>query len=130
MFSKTYTIPLKPIAWKRAGTNFNKRTFYDRQTADKLSTGLYLLQQHDNAPTFHGALKVEIYAYFPIPLRNKSIKENDWFFLKPDADNITKFYYDCITDTKIWQDDAQIAHSICHKLYSHTPQTVITITQL
>ncbi len=130
MFSKTYLIPLKPIAWKRVGTNFSKRTFYDRQAQDKIGVGLYLRNQHGNSPIFEGALKFEMISYFPIPARNKSIKEDDIYFLKPDADNITKFYLDCINDAQLWHDDAQVAVMYCSKLYSKEPRSIITITQL
>ncbi len=131
MFSKTYTIPLEPIVWKRAGTNFQRRTFYDRQKQDKVAIGLYLLNQHDKSPQFQGPLKWEMDVYFAIPQKNKTMKEDDWYWKVVDFDNLKKFMFDTITDTKIWVDDAQVCWiGDSKKRYSHNPRTIITITQL
>ncbi len=40
---------------------------------------------------------------------------------KPDTDNLVKLFKDCMTKTKFWKDDAQVAAEYTTKLYWNVP---------
>lgn len=126
---KEYVINFAPIPWKRAG--IHGKTFYDKQHHEKLATGLYLNQQHGNAPQFTKPIHVEAIFYMPIPKIIKKREPYKWFANFPDIDNLQKFIFDAITDTGvIWKDDRLIASLIAKKLYDKNPRTHIIITEL
>lgn len=127
--SREYVINLAPISWKRAG--LSKKTFYDKQKHDKLACGLYLSQQHGNAPKFTKALHVECTFYIPLPASIPRRERSCWCSKFPDIDNLQKFLFDAITSTGvIWKDDALISSVHSKKLYDKEPRTHIRITEL
>ncbi len=133
MKSITYTIPLEPIAWKRAGMNFDRRLFFDKQKNEKVALGIYLTRDHNNAPRWTGPIAIDVIFYFKIPksIKDRNINGSLWVYKKPDADNLYKLLADAINDTQsIWTDDCQVADAHIRKLYDKDPRTIITISQL
>lgn len=127
MRSKSYIIPINPIAWKRAGLSHTR--FYDSQARDKVATGLYLSQQHGNDPLFiNKPLAISIIFYIKPP-KLKKPKLSKWHFKAPDCDNFQKFLFDAMKDIII-QDDKLFAHIDAKKIYSDNPRTEFTITEL
>ena len=126
--SKTYIIPLEPIPWKRAG--MKGKHFYDRQTHEKLATGLYLQKDHGEEPFFTGPLKIEIIFHMHIPDgQKKKNLEGSWHFKRPDIDNLAKFILDAATGI-LWADDAIVCCMEKKKIYSNETKTVFIISEL
>ena len=127
----TYTIPINPISWKRAGVS--NSLFYDKQKKEKLAVGLYLVNQHGSADKFIGPLKITITFFMKSPksIKDRNTDNSKHCYTTPDLDNLCKFLMDSINDTDtIWEDDKQVAHIIAEKIYDKLPRTVITIEQL
>jgi Holliday junction resolvase RusA-like endonuclease len=126
---KEYIINIAPIAWKRAGVK--GKLFYDRQSHEKLATGLYLVQQHGNSPQFTLPVEVDVTFHLPLPQLKKNRERTQWHSKTPDIDNLQKFIFDAINDTRIiWKDDAIIASLRCKKIYDTKPRTHIIIREL
>ena len=129
----TYTIPLKPIAWSRAGTNWKERKFYDTQIHSKNAMGFYFEQQHGNNRQFHkGPIKMDIGFYFPIPKSIPKRPKDDemWMTTVPDQSNCLKFIEDTLVRVGILKDDRYICHSTIFKKYSKTMRIEVTLTEL
>ena len=62
-----------------------------------------------------------------------AIKKLDqtWKTTKPDTDNLNKLLKDCMTQTRFWQDDAQVVHEAISKIWvMHDPGIIISIYDL
>ena len=98
-----------------------------QQTQDDLLSLLYTFAPEK---AFVGALKVEIkwvYAW-----RSGEAKKNRLFGFKycdkkPDADNIMKLLFDCMTRCGFWVDDAQVADLRFEKMWGDEPRIEIKI---
>ena len=57
------------------------------------------------------ALRLDVTYYFPWQeSAPKRIKSHDAFMVeRPDLDNLTKSFQDCLTELRLWDDDSQIA---------------------
>ncbi len=129
MKSKTYTIPINPITWKRAGLCHT--TFYDKQKSEKLAIGLYLMRDHDNAPRFQGPLHLSATFFMKRPKTVKERTKGPWCYKTPDLDNLVKLLCDAINDTDtIWDDDKQVSQFTAQKIYDPIPRTVLIISEL
>lgn len=131
MKSKTYTIPINPITWKRAGVN--NSMFYDKQKQEKLAVGLYLINQHEDTPRFSGPLKMTVTFFMKQPktIKERNIGGSKYCYKTPDLDNLCKFLMDAINDTDVvWEDDKLVSHLIAQKIYDAIPRTVITIEEI
>jgi len=128
----TYTIPLNPITWKRAGIA-RGTTFYDTQAKEKLAVGLHLVNQHGSRAKFIGPLRLSVIFYMKLPksIKDRNLGGSKYCYKTPDLDNLYKFLADAINDTDtIWEDDKQVAHIIAEKIYDTDPRTLITIEEL
>lgn len=128
MRTKTYIIPIQPIAWKRAGLNGS--LFFDRQKAEKLATGLYLSQAHNNEEPFSGPLSMDVTFYLPAPRDKKSRTPGIYCYKTPDLDNLIKFLCDSCNDANIWEDDKLVCKITTQKIYDKNPRTVLILTEL
>lgn len=125
---KHYSIPINPIAWKRAGISKNR--FYDTQAHEKNSCGLIVIQQHNNEPPFENKpLGIRVVFHIRAP-KSKSKFNLTWHYTYPDEDNFKKFLYDMLTDSGVIQDDRLFAHSETYKVYSKDPRTEFSIWEL
>ena len=129
--SATYTLQGSPIPLARA-RHGNYRT-WDSQKHHKLICGITLTEQHNNAPLFTGPLLFTITFYMQIPhsssLKKKAILDKTPHHIKPDLSNMLKFYED-VAATILFADDAQIAYVVAQKIYSDSPRTEFTITEI
>ena len=126
MREKHYTIPLKPIPWKRCGLSGTK--FFDTQVSDKIAFGLYLNQQHGSEPMFSGPVALDV--TFFMSSQNK-IKRTGPHYSTPDLDNLLKLLLDAIVNTKtIMTDDRLISFITAKKIYDKNPRTEFTIREL
>jgi Holliday junction resolvase RusA-like endonuclease len=127
MKEKSYLIPVKPIAWKRAGISGSK--FYDQQVADKINYGLYLNRCHGSAPLFTGPIELDVTFYMWIPKKGR--EADTYHHTTPDLDNLVKLLLDAIVDTKAIVSDDRIISVICaKKIYGKNPRTEFTIREL
>lgn len=129
MYSKEYTIDLKPIAWKRAGRNQSR--YYDTQTQEKLAYGLSIARTHGDDRKFQGPLAIDMVFYFPTPKLHRNRQGTNYHWKVPDKDNCIKHVMDSITQTGVvWNDDRQIAKGSWLALYDKHPRVYIKISEL
>jgi len=126
MRSKHYLIPLKPLAWRRAGLSGTK--FFDTQIKEKIAYGLYLNRCHGSDPIFDGP--VEISVTFFMPTAQKKGKSG-YHYQTPDLDNLVKLLLDAIVSTNtIVSDDRIISVIKAQKVYDKVTRTEFTIREL
>lgn len=75
---------------------------------------------------------VDLTFYLPIPKSASMVKKNAMAWnldkpnVKPDTDNLVKFYFDCGNEV-LWKDDKQIMSLTAKKKYSYNPRVEINI---
>ena len=77
------------------------------------------------------AYKVDIEFHLPLPKNASKSQENQYLWygdanIKPDIDNLVKFYLDAANGI-LWQDDKQIIELNVIKKYSQKPKTIINV---
>jgi len=83
-----------------------------------------------------GAIDLRIAAYLPIPKskpkkwQNRALQGEVYPTTKPDADNVAKNITDCLVRMRFLEDDRQIVHLSCSKLYSDSPGYEILLREL
>ncbi len=129
--TKTYIIPGEPVSWARAGLSGSH--FWDTQKKIKSIYSIYLQNQHHEEPFFQGPCRADFYFYFTIPRSHSQKKRNEllgrYHFIKPDSDNLIKFFCDTAIQL-LYKDDCIISAGSWVKLYDENPRTEIVITQL
>jgi hypothetical protein len=78
------------------------------------------------------AFSVEMEFYMQPPASLSAHQRNRLLWMrfpivKPDIDNLVKFYLDAANDV-LWPDDKKIVELKATKIYSEIPQTIITVT--
>jgi len=82
--------------------------------------------------TFGTSFSIKFEFYMPIPQSWSEKKRQNAHLqkiphtVKPDIDNLSKFYLDCMNKI-IYHDDSQITNLLAQKSYSLVPKTVILI---
>ena len=127
----------EPISWQRPA----HRSF---RSNDKNITVVYDKQKHDKEMVrwqIKGQMKEEILTVpllidltfrMPIPqATSKKVREQMkqgevHHMRRPDIDNLSKFYLDCMNEL-VFADDAQICTLYARKVYSSYPSTLIRI---
>lgn len=109
---------------------------YDEQTVEKKKMACQIMKEmavKGIIRRLDGCLIMQMTFHTPIPRswskkRSKSVlgKPNK---SRPDLDNYVKMYAD-VMNNLIYDDDNQITHLWCEKLYSDKPRVEITITEL
>jgi len=127
MRSKAYCVKVTPIAWQRVVRSSNR--FYDTQTKDRVSFGLYLSQQHNDEPLFTNPIHIDVIFYMPIPKLTKERVNSLYHSTAPYIDNFYKFFVDAIKDILI-PDERVICSLSMKKVYDKEPRTEIVITEV
>lgn len=84
---------------------------------------------------YEGACRVEIDAYFPIPLstskKRKALMMDGLIrpAKRPDCDNIAKAVLDALNSVA-YNDDKQIIEMVVRKWYSDVPRTIVMIEEI
>jgi Holliday junction resolvase RusA-like endonuclease len=124
----------EPIPWMRAKPNYRNRCMYDPQKAEKETIRWQMRGKFRNKP-FTGPLKIGFTFFFAPPkstsgpIRRDMINGVIHHILKPDCDNLVKFYLDCMTGV-VYEDDRQVCGESGDKLYAESPGVHIEITPL
>ena len=126
--SRKFIIPLKPLAWKRAG--LSGKHFFDQQQQDKLAFGLYLKQQMNSTPPFNTICSVDMTFFVEIPKSKPKRQSYYWAPCHSDLDNFVKFVLDTCVQSDILSDDHLVCALIAKKVYDVEPRTEFTITEL
>lgn len=85
-----------------------------------------------NKITYSTSFSVKLEFYMPIPQSWSKKKRLQAHLqkiphnVKPDIDNLSKFYLDCMNKI-IYKDDSQITNLLIQKSYSFEPKTIILI---
>lgn len=144
--NQSYTIIIegKPIAKMRPRFTNHGRYFpmvYDlqksikRKISDKIFN--YVKEKYDDVdfPKLASTYKIHLRFYFSPPSSLSSKERNAllWnikpFNLKPDLDNIEKFYLDCASGV-LWEDDRQVIALSSEKYYEEFERTEMTLTPI
>ena len=126
-------IPGKPIPQKRPRFRRmgNFVSTYDPSSTEK--NGLKLLVQSQTNKQIAPPIKMELFAYMPIPKsfskKKKAELLGSYHVKKPDLDNIEKFYMDLMSGI-CYHDDAEICVKSAVKIYSEDPRVVIHLSTL
>ena len=128
-----FNIPGNPIPQQRprmtkSGTVYNPQAQEKKVIAalfrSQMSRKGYLIA-HD------GHITVELMSYMPKPssLSQKRLKcEFLPHTIKPDVDNIAKFYLDCMNGV-VFRDDSQVISLTSKKIYCNKPRVQIFLTK-
>lgn len=135
-----FTILGEPISKMRHRKG--KKGMYDPQSDDKkrmkYELSLRILTEHPKFRTelpFLCAIRISMSFYFPYPkkLSQKKInailenREKYTHIIKPDIDNLVKFYLD-VGNGILYKDDKQIICLLASKHYDLNPRVEINIT--
>jgi Holliday junction resolvase RusA-like endonuclease len=103
---------------------------YDSQRKQKQDVSVQMMAQAGVLP-FGDAkhFEVEFEFFFPIPASLSNVKKHSLMYtyhtVKPDIDNLQKFYMDAANGV-LWKDDKNISKISCIKVYGENPKTIIT----
>lgn len=126
----TFSIPGKPMGWKRArlngGTHFTPADMRERQAYVRLMA----TQEMRGAAPMDGPVRLSLGFYFEIPKSWSKKKQAAAFGTphtsKPDASNLQKLIEDALNGT-VFRDDCQIAEAVVVKRYGAQALTVVTV---
>lgn len=133
-------IPGEPIAWKRPVDKSygGKHWRFDSQKQEKevVRSRLHLEYGKNRArwSLFGDREAIAIHLTFYLPINRSdshgAVNAKLWDIQaaneKPDADNLAKFYLDCINGI-FWSDDKRVNELHVKKKYSEKPRTIIEI---
>ena len=103
-----------------------KPQFFDSPELAKARADLCAhLEQHSPDAPFEGPVAICIAWLF-----QDARGREGWRDTKPDTDNLEKLLKDCMTRTRFWIDDAQVAEEHVFKRWSKTPGSAITVRAL
>lgn len=129
MRTKKYCINVAPIAWQRVTHSSPSSRFYDSQTRDKVSFGLYLAQQHNDEPFFDNPIHLDVVFYMPFPKLTKDQPTSIYHSATPYMNNLWRYFVDAIKDILI-RDDRVICSFSAKKVYDKDPRTELVITEV
>jgi Holliday junction resolvase RusA-like endonuclease len=132
-----FEIDGEPISWKRPAhrsfrsNNKNVIVVYDKQKHDKEMVRWQIKGQFKEE-MLSVPLLIDLTFRMPIPkATTKKVREQMrqgemHHMRRPDIDNLSKFYLDCMNEL-VFADDAQIWTLYARKVYSSYPSTLIRI---
>ena len=123
-----YFVPIRPIAWKRAGVRFQTQSFFDTQKAEKIAIGCHISKQHANQALFKVAA-IHINFLFKETNKQKTSPHYPWHAQTPDIDNLLKLIFDALTGI-CFIDDCVIAKISSEKRWAPNNAIEIIITEL
>lgn len=122
-----------PIAWKRPAIAPSGHV-YDPQKKEK-ELLRWKIRGEIISSLIQGPIKLSMQFSFSTPSRLskrtvQEIKDGSYYHMvKPDIDNLVKFYLDTLTGV-IWEDDRQIFSLSASKEYAQSPLVLIKILDL
>jgi Holliday junction resolvase RusA-like endonuclease len=134
--SITLTIPGKPIAKNRPRFTMRGKHphAYSDQETEAGKTFLQIKEHVNGRNLLTGPLSVSISFFMPRPKGHFGTGRNagklkpsapKFHIVKPDKDNLEKFYYDVLNGL-VWKDDAQVISGSAKKLYCKPGQEPFT----
>ena len=125
------TIPGNPVPLKRP--RLGKGNVYDSQK--KLKNDIALMIKCSLTSSYSPTVlpvTVSMAFFMPIGRAVSKVKKQNMLnkphYIRPDIDNLIKFYLD-ICNGVLYRDDAQVYTINASKLYSNSPRTEITIAK-
>jgi Holliday junction resolvase RusA-like endonuclease len=103
---------------------------YDSQRKQKQCVSMQMMAQAGVLPFGDpNYFEVEFEFFFPMPNSWSTAKKfqllHCYHTVKPDIDNLQKFYMDAANGI-LWKDDKNISKVSCIKVYGENPKTIIT----
>lgn len=122
-----------PIPWMRPGRKLinGQVIVYDKQSKLKEQVKWQLRSKFNQEP-LPVPVAVTFTYFMPIPkyVSKKMRQQMEMNFVhhmkRPDVDNISKFYLDCLTGV-VLRDDCQVWRMVAEKRYSSNPKVVIEL---
>jgi len=127
MRSKSYSIKISPIAWKRAHRNSNRTMDHDDK--EKLYFTLHLENQHNEEPVFTKGVSVQAIFYMPIPKSLKDRVPSLHHATSPDLEDLNKFLLEHLRGVVI-KEPRLICSLTSKKVYDKDPRTEFVITEV
>ena len=121
-----------PIPYAAARKGAGGR-WYNPRSKEKKDMEILVLSQY-NEPPIETAVTIHYLFIMPIPKSWSKKKREEYartkppHVVKPDADNMQKFFNDCIKGIVI-KDDNQIALAVPFKRYGDSPRTIMWINK-
>ena len=134
----SFTIPGKPIPLKRHRPSA-RGGYYDPSSKDKKQIWLQIAKYKPGIP-YIGNIYMTLTFYMPRPknhyrtgkykhLLKDRCKDVVYYGIRPDLDNLVKFYMDLL-NKGFYEDDSQICILQAEKKYSDPPRTEVTIKKI
>lgn len=111
---------------KIAVINGRPQIYKPPELKDAKAMFLNVLAPHAPATPLRGAVEFVVKWCFPL----QGHRDGDWKTTKPDTDNLQKLLKDCMTKTKYWTDDAQVASELSQKFHSKITGIWIMVREL
>ena len=126
-----FTIPGKPVAFARAGTNGKRRFTPSRQAAYMAEVTIRASQVMGADQPFDGAVHLAVRVESTHPIKWGAAKKAriKWRISVPDADNILKLIADAMQGV-VYLNDSQIAHAEVQKMYGVKDCVTVSVTRL
>lgn len=124
MIPPTTTHQQKQVMTTKAGRQMH---YEPPKLADARAKLMAHFGQHAPANPFSGPLRVHVKWCFPI---KGKWNHGDYKPTRPDAHNLQKLFFDCLTNLRYWHDDAQVVSETVDKFYSNKPGIWLSIEML
>ena len=137
----SFTIPGKPIPLQRSRYSAKIGGFYDPSSTDKKQVWLQIARHKPKRP-FAGDVRIFMMFFLPRPkhhyrtgkykhLLKDRCKDVIYHSIKPDLDNLVKFYSDLIAGKdRMIHDDSQICVIQAEKKYGNPPRTIVIVEEI
>lgn len=110
------------------GRHGQKAQIYNTpQLNDAKQKFLAYLAQHAPEAPMEGAVRLMVKWCFPM---RKNSFNGQYKTTRPDTDNLQKLFKDCMTKTRFFHDDAQVASEIIEKFYTATPGIFVDVMEI
>ena len=131
-----FTIPGEPGHKGRPRFTRYGHTYTDKKTVEFENLVRVAFAQHvPGHQPYEGKCRVEIDAYFPIPVstsKKRKLLMMDGLIRptkRPDCDNIAKAVLDALNSVA-YNDDKQVIEMVVRKWYSDVPRTIVMIEEV
>lgn len=101
--------------------------YWSQELKDARAKFTAALAQYAPDEPMDGPLRLCVKWLYPA---DRQHRRGEWKVTKPDTDNLIKLFKDCMTATRYWHDDAQVASEIVEKFYDGVQGVFVVVEQL
>ncbi len=117
-----------PVPW--ASHKGYGRTSFNPRFHEKNYYQWQIRSQIAHERPLSGPIDITVIYHMPIPSSTSKVRKLQMangiihHIKRPDVDNLNKFLFDCLKGI-VFEDDSQVDHMDCRKIYGEKPKTVI-----